>query len=128
MTTYTTLFQHLFYSFVPQSFPEDFRNFLTMSLDREVETQNDEMQSASPGGKRRLVAPSPHLHRLTVLPRYSTTLLRVAYEEIEKIAREEAAMGWEEQRLAAARKRLSETVVPWMSGVFDSKVQDYAPS
>jgi len=128
MTTYTTLFQHLLYASVPEEFPEQFRRFLTASLaavaaheqDDGGEAQEAQVEMEASKRKKRVAAPSPHLHRLTTLPRYSTTLLRVAYDEIEKIAREEAAVGWEEKRLPAARARLSETVVPWMSAVFES--------
>jgi anaphase-promoting complex subunit 2 len=135
VTTYTTLFQHLLYASMSEGFPEQFRLFLSASLTAfadEMEGEGLEAQSdaAGPGPgpgpgpsskRKKAAAPSPHFHRLTVLPRYSTTLLRVAYDEIEKIAQEEAAVGWEEKRLGAARQRLSETVVPWMSGVFESE-------
>lgn len=116
MNSFTTHFQHLVYSALPASFPEHLRFFLQESL---AGLPRDE--EGKPRKKQKVAAPSPHLHRLTVLPRYATTLMRVAYDEIEKIAKEETGMGWEERRLARARQRVSDTVVNWISGVFESR-------
>ncbi|WOO86035.1 Anaphase-promoting complex subunit 2 [Vanrija pseudolonga] len=115
MNSFTTHFQHLVYASLPASFPEHLRFFLQESL---AGLPRDE--EGKPRKKQKVAAPSPHLHRLTVLPRYATTLMRVAYDEIEKIAKEETGMGWEERRLARARQRVSDTVVNWISGVFET--------
>jgi hypothetical protein len=112
---------------VPERFPEDLRHLLTTSLagysddDAITENSNANTDTNVAGTTRPRLPWASHLHRLTVIPRYSTTLLRVAYEEIERVAREEAEIGWDERRLDAARRRLSETVVPWMSSVFESE-------
>lgn len=127
------MFQHLLYAAFPRSFPQHFHDFLARSLAsfahelEETDQQYGGMEFALAEGSRpskKVSAPSPYLHRMTVLPRYATTLLRVAYDEIERIAKEEASAGWEERRLGHARQRLSETVVTWMSGVFERKLRE----
>lgn len=134
MSSFTTQFQQLLYAALPAAFPEYMRNFLAGSLaslppndededDPELlyAATNNPPQTVTPAkSKRRVPAPSPHLHRLSTLPRYATTLMRVAYDDIEAIAQEEAAAGWTERRLGRARQRVSDSVVTWMSGVFES--------
>lgn len=118
MSTFTAFFQHLLYASLPPSFPSYLLDFLAHSLASLSITLGDDNGSEEP---QRAVAPSPHLHRLNVLPRFATSLMRVAYDEIEKIAREAAALGWEERRLQTARKTVSDSVVAWMSSVFESE-------
>jgi anaphase-promoting complex subunit 2 len=69
-------------------------------------------------------APSPHLARLGILPRYATTLSRVAFDEIERIAKEEAEKGWDTRRLTRARQRVGEGVANWLSGTFDGELPE----
>lgn len=114
---FTAFFQHLLYASLPATFPAYLLDFLAQSLAALSITPGDEYQLQE---RRRVPAPSPHLHRLNVLPRFATSLMRVAYDEIEKIAREAAALGWEERRLQTARKTVSDSVVAWMSSVFES--------
>lgn len=115
---FTAFFQHLLYASLPAAFPAYLLDFLAQSLASLAITPGDEPQQQD---RRRVPAPSPHLHRLNVLPRFATSLMRVAYDEIEKIAQEAAALGWEERRLQTARKTVSDSVVAWMSSVFESE-------
>lgn len=115
---FTAFFQHLLYASLPATFPAYLLDFLAQSLAALSITPGDEYQLQE---RRRVPAPSPHLHRLNVLPRFATSLMRVAYDEIEKIAQEAAALGWEERRLQTARRTVSDSVVAWMSSVFESE-------
>jgi anaphase-promoting complex subunit 2 len=56
-----------------------------------------------------------------MVPRYSATLSKVAYGEIERIAREEAEKGWDVRRLTRARQRVGDGVANWLSGMFEGE-------
>jgi anaphase-promoting complex subunit 2 len=45
-------------------------------------------------------------------------LNKVALVEIERIARDEAAKGWDERRLYMARLRIGEGVASWLAGLY----------
>lgn len=77
--------------------------------------------SSVPINLQRIPPPSPHFSRLGILPRYSAILSKVAYDEIESIAKEEAGKGWEARRLARARQKVGEGVANWLSGMFDGE-------
>jgi anaphase-promoting complex subunit 2 len=68
---------------------------------------------------QRVTPPSPHLGRLAMVPRYSATLSKVAYEEIERIVKDEAAKGWDGRRVTRARQRVGDGVANWLSGMFE---------
>jgi len=114
IASFTSHFHARLHSSLPLSFPSHLRALLQASLST--------YGSAAPGSARpRSTAPSPHLSRLGVLPRYSGVLSRVALAEIEQIAREEAGKGWEARRLAKARQRVGEGVAGWLGGIFDGE-------
>lgn len=116
ISTFTAQFHTLLHASLPFSFPSHFRAFLLSSLNA---VSSDSGSHPTPRSKS--TAPSPHFSRLGVLPRYSGTLHRVALEEIEKIAREEADKGWEARRLGRARQRVGEGVAGWLGGMFEGE-------
>jgi anaphase-promoting complex subunit 2 len=66
--------------------------------------------------------PSPHLSRLGMLPRYSAVLTAVAYQEIERIVKEEVGKGWEVRRLPRIRQRVAVGLVNWIASCFESEL------
>jgi len=120
ISTFTAQFHTLLHSSLPSTFPSHFRSFLLNSL-----SALSSEHGSGPIPRSRSTAPSPHFNRLGVLPRYSGTLHRVALEEIEKIAREEADKGWESRRLSRARQRVGEGVAGWLGGMFEGECHAY---
>ena len=120
---FTTVFHQLLHAYLPDSFPALLKSFLQASLNRVAATSPD------PKRPSKGISPSPHLSRLGIIPRYSATLSQVAYEEIERIAKEEAAEGWDVRRLATARQKVGERVATWLSGIFEGEPgsQSFAP-
>lgn len=121
---FTTAFHQLLHASLPATFPIYLQLFLSSSLAQLPQHLSNPpaaegLLQAVPINLQRVPPPSPHLSRLRIFPRYSATLSRVAYDEIEKIAREEAAKGWEGRRLTRARQRVGEGVANWLSGMFD---------
>lgn len=53
--------------------------------------------------------------------RYSATLSQVANREIELIAKDEAALGWDTRRLAKGKARVNESVAAWLSNMFEGE-------
>ena len=45
----------------------------------------------------------------------------MALEEIERIAEEEATLGWEARRLTRARQRIGDGVASWFSGIHERR-------
>lgn len=66
--------------------------------------------------------PSPHLSRLGMLPRYSAVLTAVAYQEIERIVKEEVGKGWDVRRLPRIRQRVAVGLVNWIASCFESEL------
>lgn len=124
--TYTTFFHQLLHSSLPSSFPKYLQDFLATSLASLPDHLSDPPPQAShlqsvQVNYHKIPPPSPNLGRLGMLARYVTTLSAVAYQEIEKIAREEAEKGWDARRLTRARQRVGDGVANWLSGMFDGR-------
>nr|XP_018258924.1 anaphase-promoting complex subunit 2 [Kwoniella dejecticola CBS 10117]OBR81082.1 anaphase-promoting complex subunit 2 [Kwoniella dejecticola CBS 10117] len=122
--TFTTTFHSLLHSLLSPLFPEHLLTFLTISLESLPKHLLDPPQipqlfQSVPVNYHKVHPPSPHLSRLGIFPRYSGTLSKVAYKEIEKIAREEAGKGWDSRRLTRARQRVGDGVANWLSGMFE---------
>ncbi|WVR09240.1 hypothetical protein IAU60_006304 [Kwoniella sp. DSM 27419] len=121
---FTTTFHSLLHSRLPAIFPAHLLSFLTASLNSlpahllDPPPHSQIFQSV-PINYHKVPPPSPHLSRLGVFPRYSGSLSKVAYKEIEKIAREEAGKGWDSKRLTRARQRVGDGVANWLSGMFE---------
>ncbi|KAK4687974.1 anaphase-promoting complex subunit 2, partial [Tremellales sp. Uapishka_1] len=108
ISNFTSTFHLHLHSSLPPNFPTYLHLFLTASL-----------SNLPASSTTKIPPPSPHLSRLGIFPRYSATLSKVAYEEIERIAREEADKGWDGRRLGKARERVGNGVANWLSGMFD---------
>jgi len=126
VSMYTTLFHSLLHSSLPPIFPDYLKDLFTASLATLPEhllepAKPDTTLGDIPVVYHKVPPPSIHLTRLGILPRYATTLSRVAFDEIERIAKEEAAKGWETRRLTRARQRVGESVANWLSGMFDGE-------
>ncbi|WWD20956.1 hypothetical protein CI109_105434 [Kwoniella shandongensis] len=124
ISQFTSSFHQLLHSSLPPIFPRYLLDFLTASLASLPEHLIDpphqpHLFNTVPINYHKVPPPSPHLSRLGVFPRYSGTLSRVAYQEIEKIATEEAAKGWDARRLTRARQRVGDGVANWLSGMFE---------
>lgn len=122
----STLHAHL-NSILPSIFPTHLQSFLTSSLSTLPSHLLDppphpQLLSAVPINLQRVPPPSPHFSRLGLLPKYSAILSKVAYTEIERLAKEEAAKGWGARRLTRARQRVGDGVANWLSGMFDGEV------
>ncbi|OXH21708.1 anaphase-promoting complex subunit 2 [Cryptococcus neoformans] len=121
---FTRKFHHLLHSSFPPSFPDHLLRFLHASLASLPEyltnppPQQGYLQSV-PINYQKVLPPTPHLSRLGIFPRYAGSLSKVAHEEIERIAREEAGKGWGERRLGRARQRIGDGVANWLSGMFE---------
>ncbi|WVQ64090.1 uncharacterized protein L199_002249 [Kwoniella botswanensis] len=121
---FTQVFHSLLHSTLSPLFPKYLLSFLSESLASlpshllDPPTMPQLFQSV-PVNYHKVPPPSPHLSRLGIFPRYSGTLSRVAYKEIEKIAREEAEKGWDTRRLTRARQRVGDGVANWLSGMFE---------
>ena len=121
---FTTVFHSLLHSSLPPIFPEYLKDLFTASLSALPEHLTEPPRSETvlgdiPHTYYKVPPPSAHLSRLGVFPRYATTLSRVAFDEIERIAKEEAAKGWDTRRLTRARQRVGEGVANWLSGTLD---------
>lgn len=117
-------FQSMLHASLPPLFPEHLRELLTASLSNLPEHMHDppqhsEMLQTVPVNYQKVAPPSAQFQRLGILPRYATTVNKVAYEEIERIAREEADRGWDTRRLTRARQRVGDGVANWVSGMFE---------
>jgi anaphase-promoting complex subunit 2 len=125
---YTTLFHSLLHSSLPPIFPDYLKDLFTASLAAlpvhlvEPPKPNGPLDDI-PQTFHKIPAPSAQLTRLGVLPRYGTTLSRVAFDEIERIAKEEAAKGWDARRMTRARQRVGEGVANWLAGMFDGEIR-----
>jgi anaphase-promoting complex subunit 2 len=123
ISTFTVFFHQLLHSSLPPTFPIHLRHFLTSSLAHLTLPHDDpadaDPQVHAPSSRLRPKAPSPHFSRLGILPRYSATLNRVAHQEIQKIAREEASKGWDVRYLAKAHKRVGEGIAGWLNALFE---------
>ncbi|GFZ51497.1 hypothetical protein JCM24511_09264 [Saitozyma sp. JCM 24511] len=121
---FTNLFSTLLHSSLPPSFPGHFESFLRSSLSRLPSHLSDppphpNLLQTVPMNYQRVTPPSPHLGRLAMVPRYSATLSKVAYEEIERIVKDEAGKGWDGRRVTRARQRVGDGVANWLSGMFE---------
>ncbi|KAK8843503.1 hypothetical protein IAR55_007163 [Kwoniella newhampshirensis] len=121
---FTSSFHQLLHASLPPIFPKFLLDFLAASLaslpDHLVDPPHQQhLFNTVPINYHKVPPPSPHLSRLGVFPRYSGTLSRVAYQEIEKIAQEEAGKGWDARRLTRARQRVGDGVANWLSGMFE---------
>jgi anaphase-promoting complex subunit 2 len=126
VSQFTTLFHSLLHSSLPPIFPDYLKDLFTASLSALPEHLVEPPPTAKvlqdiPHSFQKVPAPSAHLSRLGVFPRYATTLSKVAFDEIENIAREEAAKGWDQRRLTRARQRVGEGVANWLAGMVDSE-------
>lgn len=123
---FTRKFHHLLHSSFPPSFPDHLLRFLHASLASLPEyltnppPQHDYLQSVRINYQK-VLPPTPHLSRLGIFPRYAGSLSKVAHEEIERIAREEAGKGWGQRRLGRARQRIGDGVANWLSGMFEGE-------
>lgn len=117
MRQFNSQFHRLLYAAFPATFQECLLHYLSESL---AEAPAREAAGDTPGksGSKSSSSPSQHLLGLNVVHRYATTLMRVAFDEIDKIAAEEAAEGLSERRLARARQRVSSSLSSWMSAIF----------
>lgn len=113
ISTFTSTFHQLLHSSLPAEFPTYLRECLVVSLSQ----LSGNEEGFTPGQK--IIAPSPHFSRLSILPRYSTTLSRVAHDEVARIAQEEAEKGWDTRQLAKARKKVGEGVAGWLHAMFE---------
>ncbi|WVQ81579.1 hypothetical protein IAT38_003703 [Cryptococcus sp. DSM 104549] len=125
ISQYTRTFHQLLHSLLPPSFPTHFLTFLQASLASIPEhltnpPPHSTLFQSVPMNPHKIPPPTPHLSRLGVFPRYSGTLSKVAHDEIERIAREEAGKGWDERRLTRARQRIGDGVANWLSGMFEA--------
>ncbi len=111
---FNSQFHRLLYAAFPASFQDCLFHYLSYSL------QAAGARDEEGGGKH--AYPSQHLLGLNVVHRYATTLMRVAFDEIDKIAAEEAAEGLTERRLARARQRVSSSLSNWMSAIFQGEL------
>ncbi|CAK9787026.1 unnamed protein product [Cutaneotrichosporon oleaginosum] len=107
---FNSQFHRLLYAAFPSSFQDCLFHYLSYSLEAAGARDDDG------GGKH--TYPSQHLLGLNVVHRYATTLMRVAFDEIERITSEEAAEGLTERRLTRARQRVSSSLSHWMSAIF----------
>lgn len=114
VSQFTSTFHQLLHSSLPAEFPDYLRECLVVSLSQISQAEDDPAPA-----KRKIVPPSPHFSRLGILPRYSTTLSRVAHDEVERIAQEESAKGWDVRLLSKARKRVGEGVAGWLHAMFE---------
>ena len=126
MAHFTHVFHSHLHAVLPPSFPDRIRDLLSDSLaslpDHLAEPpEHAEHLSIIPENFTKIPPPSIHLPRLGFLPRYASTLTNVAFEEIGRIAREEADKGWDTRRLTRARQRISNGLANWLSGMFDSE-------
>ncbi|WWC73346.1 uncharacterized protein I206_107313 [Kwoniella pini CBS 10737] len=122
--TFTASFHSLLHSLLSPLFPDYLLTFLTISLNSLPKHLLDppsipQLFQSVPVNYHKVHPPSPHLSRLGIFPRYSGSLSKVAYKEIEKIAREEAGKGWDARRLTRARQRVGDGVANWLSGMFE---------
>lgn len=118
MSAYSSLFHSLLHSTLPASFPEWMHRYLAHSLLHASSPPSGVASTTGPHTPAGPFAPSAQLNRLGFLTRYGATVMRVAFGEIERVAREEAAKGWEERRLAEARRRLGEGVGAWVESMY----------
>lgn len=107
-------------------FPERIRDLLVNSLATLPQHLTEPPENAAhlpmiPLNYIKIPPPSIHLPRLGFLPRYASTLTIVAFDEIDRIAREEADKGWETRRLTRARRRISDGLANWLAGMFESE-------
>ncbi|EIW67008.1 hypothetical protein TREMEDRAFT_45474 [Tremella mesenterica DSM 1558] len=121
---FTSTFSALLHSSLPSIFPAYLHSFLVKSLASLPShlidpPHNPHLLQSVPINLQKVSPPSPHLSKLGILPRYSATLSGAAYEEISKIAREEAGRGWETRRLTRARQRVGDGVANWLAGMFE---------
>lgn len=116
---YTSHFQQLLYASLPEQFQHILLTFLADSLAAVPIPDTDELARGGKQKHKAVVPPSSQLLNLNVVHRYATTLMSVAFVEIEKIAAEEAEAGWAERKLVRARARVSASLVSWMSGIFE---------
>lgn len=112
---FNSQFHRLLYAAFPASFQDCLFHYLSYSL-KTAGAGDDE------GASGTHAYPSQHLLGLNVVHRYATTLMRVAFDEIDKIAAEEAAEGVTERRLARARQRVSSSLSNWMSAIFQGEL------
>ncbi|WWC91460.1 uncharacterized protein L201_006406 [Kwoniella dendrophila CBS 6074] len=128
--SFTSTFHSLLHSTLPSIFPEHLLIFLQISLNNlpkhlinpdpsELTHGNQQMFQSVPLNYHKVSPPSPHLSRLGIFPRFSGTLSKVAYKEIERIAKEESEKGWDVRRLTRARQRVGDGVANWLSGMFE---------
>lgn len=120
---FNSQFQQLLYASLPARLHTILLDFLATSLAAVPVPEYDEFARQGRPKPRAMPPPSEHLVDLNIVHRYATTLMRVAFDEIEKVAAEEAAAGWEERRLAKARARVSASLVSWMSGIFEGGLE-----
>ncbi|BEI91550.1 uncharacterized protein CcaverHIS019_0403700 [Cutaneotrichosporon cavernicola] len=107
---FNSQFHRLLYAAFPASFQDCLFHYLSYSLEAAGAHEEE--------GNVKHAYPSQHLLGLNLVHRYATTLMRVAFDEIDKIAAEEAAEGLAERRLARARQRVSSSLSNWMSTIF----------
>lgn len=77
---------------------------------------------------RKIPPPSPHLARLAIFLRYSSTFMNVALAEIERVAKEEAEKGWDVRCLSRARQRVGDGVVNWLAGMMEGQGHGELPN
>lgn len=131
---YTSTFQSLLHASLPPKFLDYLHTFLTNSL-ASVPPSTDlppshnlaELQQGVPMPHRKLLPPSPHLGRLGIFLRYSSTFMNIALAEIERIAKEEADKGWDNRRLTRARQRVGDGVVNWLAGMMEGQGHGMSP-
>jgi anaphase-promoting complex subunit 2 len=126
VSQFTTLFHSLLHSSLPPIFPDYLKDLFTTSLAALPEHLVEPPPSVNvlqdiPHNFQKVPAPSSHLNRLGIFPRYATTLSKVAFDQIESIAKEEAAKGWDQRRLTRARQRVGEGVANWLAGMLESE-------
>ena len=130
ISTFTMVFHQLLHSSLPAIFPAYLHEFLVASLGSLPShlldpPHNPHMLQTVPINPQKVPPPTPHLSRLGILPRYSATLSAAAFEEIRKIAQEEAAKGWAARRLTRARQRVGDGVANWLSGMFEGRLDQF---
>jgi anaphase-promoting complex subunit 2 len=128
VSTYTSQFLQLLHSSLPAVFLDYFHTFLASSLASLPAHLSDpphteELLSSVPPPMsiEDIKPPSPHLSRLGMLPRYSAVLTAVAYQEIERIVKEEVGKGWEVRRMPRIRQRVAVGLVNWIASCFESE-------
>lgn len=141
MSAYSSHFHSLLHASLPASFPAHMHRYLSHSLQNAsfpahplpptsliplagpaaaIDGPHGQTQAQAASTRRTdPFAPSAQLNRLGFLTRYGATVMRVAFEEIERVAKEEADKGWEERRMGEARRRVAEGVGRWVEGIWD---------